>query len=360
MPLAPCPCFLPRGLWRSLAGLMGLALLSACASNGPQVSSVQLAARFRAAARPSDYAPPGSPSDPWGPYIAEAAQRFDVPQRWIREVMAAESGGQEFIDGQLTTSPAGAMGLMQVMPETYEELRLRYGLDDDPYNPHDNIMAGTAYIREMYDLFGSPGFLAAYNAGPATYSAYLSGQGALPEETRSYVAMIAPRIGTVRPAQLSEADLYAMYDPPGLTAPPPPSREPRPLQVATLPLPPPRYMSLPPVPPTPSRPAGFYLIAPAVAEPVPVREGAHEAGAWAIQVGAYDTPARAHLALIEAAARAKLLQLARPLVERAEVEQRIFFRARLAGLSRETAIDACQLLINSSTGCIVLSPAAQG
>ena len=86
------------------------------------------------------------------------------------------------------------MGLMQVMPETYDELRARYSLGDDPFDPHDNILAGAAYLREMYDIYGSPGFLAAYNAGPHRLDDYLSNNRPLPDETRRYVAMIGPNI----------------------------------------------------------------------------------------------------------------------------------------------------------------------
>ena len=53
------------------------------------------------------------------------------------------------------------MGLMQIMPKTWIELRARYGLGADPYDPHDNILAGAAYIRQLHDRYGSPGFLAA-------------------------------------------------------------------------------------------------------------------------------------------------------------------------------------------------------
>ena len=65
------------------------------------------------------YPPPGPHGDPWGPYIREAAARFGVPERWVRAVMHQELGGE-----QQATSPVGAMGLMQVMPNTYEELRV--------------------------------------------------------------------------------------------------------------------------------------------------------------------------------------------------------------------------------------------
>jgi hypothetical protein len=126
----------------------------------------------------------------WASLIAEASQRFGVPAHWIRAVMQAESTGDT---GAL--SPKGAMGLMQVMPETYAELRFRYDLGTDPYEPRNNILAGAAYLREMRDRFGPDGFLAAYNAGPARYDDYLKRGRALPEETCNYVATLAPVIG---------------------------------------------------------------------------------------------------------------------------------------------------------------------
>jgi D-alanyl-D-alanine carboxypeptidase len=143
------------------------------------------------------YPMPGPSDDPWGPHIREAAVRHVVPERWIREVMRQESGGRlHAADGSLVTSRAGAMGLMQVMPRTYEMLRRSHGLGDDPYEPRDNILAGAAYIREMYDRFGAPHFLAAYNAGPDRVEAYLAGATVLPDETMNYLARVAPRLGT--------------------------------------------------------------------------------------------------------------------------------------------------------------------
>jgi len=167
--------------------LLGLA---AC-SGGPQRAST--------GGSQYGYAPPGPPEDPWGPYISEAASRFSVPDRWIRAVMHQESGGHEYLNGQPITSDAGAAGLMQVMPATYAELRDQYNLGSDPYNPHDNIIAGTGYIRQMYDRFGSPAFLAAYNAGPNRVAAYLAGNGGLPNETVNYLASIAPHLGNDLP-----------------------------------------------------------------------------------------------------------------------------------------------------------------
>jgi len=90
------------------------------------------------------------------------------------------------------------MGLMQIMPKTWTELRSRYGLGADPYDPHDNILAGAAYIRELCDRYGAAGFLAAYNAGPGRYERHLATGRPLPDETQAYVATLAPMINRAR------------------------------------------------------------------------------------------------------------------------------------------------------------------
>ncbi len=196
---------------RLSVGLAGLALLSACASGGGGARTASGAStNYYVSHAAGNYTPPGPPSDPWGPYIQIAAGRFDVPTKWIREVMRVESGGHEYIDGQLTVSGAGAMGLMQLEPETYQEMADRYGLGSDPFNPYDNIMAGTAYIHEMYEVYGAPGFLAAYNAGPGRLDSFMNYNKPLPDETTNYVAMIAPDIQGYYPAHRSEADQLAL------------------------------------------------------------------------------------------------------------------------------------------------------
>lgn len=145
--------------------------------------------------------------DPYAAFIAEAAQRFGVPEHWIRAVMRVESRGEV-----RAISSAGAMGLMQIMPATWAELRARHGLGTDPYNPRDNILAGAAYLREMHDRYGSPGFLAAYNAGPGRYEEYRATGRQLPAETRAYVAALAPIIGgsdLAAPVTVATADPLA-------------------------------------------------------------------------------------------------------------------------------------------------------
>jgi cell division septation protein DedD len=274
------------------------------------------------------------------------------------------------------------MGLMQVMPETYDELHDRYSLGDDAFDPHNNILAGAAYMREMYDIYGSPGFLAAYNAGPRRLDDYLSNNRPLPDETRRYVAMIGPDIVGVYPSSRSPAEDYAMNALP--IDIPPGTRYGRavqvassrgrggrapmrgPVQVAQL-AEPPRANSqphtqqyalvLPPSPP-PSR-GGFRIVPQAVAEPVPLRRGGPPAGQWAIQVGAYSNERQAHAALGTAREHAgSEVAVAHTVVSGVHQGHTVLYRARLVGLSREAAVQACGHLAHGRTSCMVLSPEA--
>jgi Transglycosylase SLT domain len=127
---------------------------------------------------------------PFSAFVAEASQRFKIPGDWIQAVMRIESGGDPH-----AVSPKGAIGLMQILPKTYAGLRARHHLGADAYNPRDNILAGAAYLREMLDRYGTSGFLAAYNAGPARYDEHLATGRPLPPETQIYIAMLSPMIG---------------------------------------------------------------------------------------------------------------------------------------------------------------------
>jgi SLT domain-containing protein len=138
-------------------------------------------AQAEAIARPN-------PNDPYAEFIAAAAARFRVPAVWIRAVLRAESAGDP-----RAISRKGAIGLMQIMPDTWADLRIRHRLGSDPYDPHDNIVSGAAYIRELLERYGSPGWIAAYNAGPGRYEASLGGRQ-LPQETRDYVAIVTAAI----------------------------------------------------------------------------------------------------------------------------------------------------------------------
>ena len=393
---------------RLLGCLAAMAGLAACAS-GPTITASQEAARYEARAR-HNYAPPGPPSDPWGPYIREASGKYDVPDRWIREVIRAESSGKV-----METSAPGAMGLMQVMPATFDELRGRYSLGDDPYDPHDNVMAGTAYIRELYDLYGSPGFLAAYNAGPGRFDDYLSHNKGLPAETRNYVAKIAPRIQGAEPMRASPASQYAMNqipmnipagpryprngrapDPVALAdtrrsgvsrgsiqmaslpepvRPPPPYQSPSPQYLAqatqpvigqpygsaaTVPMEPPpapppqQYAQAAPPPQSLQPRGGFRLIPQAMADTLPRPSGGPTN--WAVQVGAFGNEQMARAAAESARGKG---QSGQPSVGVTRQASATLYRARLVGLSRDGAVQACEKITRARTSCIVLSPDAQ-
>ena len=152
----------------------------------------RLTSQFAAAALLFLIVPAPATADPlkrWAFAIAEAATRFGLPKNWIRDVMRVESGGVALNQGRPPVSTAGAMGLMQLMPATWHDMQDQLRLGSDPFDPHDNIIAGSAYLRLMYDRFGYPGMFAAYNLGPKRYAAVLLGHS-LPAETRAYVRRI--------------------------------------------------------------------------------------------------------------------------------------------------------------------------
>ena len=126
----------------------------------------------------------------WRPYVEEASSRFGVPTSWIERVMHAESRGLTMLNGRPIRSRAGAMGLMQLMPATWAEMRARLALGTNPDDPRDNILAGSFYLRLMYDRFGHPGLFGAYNAGPGAYAAFLAGTRRLPGETIAYLRSV--------------------------------------------------------------------------------------------------------------------------------------------------------------------------
>ena len=128
----------------------------------------------------------------WDGIIGEASKRFHVPKAWIRAVMARESGGRTMLgQNQPIVSRAGAVGLMQVLPDTFEEMAAEHKLGRNPFEPRDNIMAGTAYLRWLHRKYGYPAMFAAYNAGPGRLEDHLERGVTLPAETRAYVGGIA-------------------------------------------------------------------------------------------------------------------------------------------------------------------------
>jgi hypothetical protein len=399
------------------ASLALLCLLGACAGGGGG-----------GGARSGDYGAPGPASDPWGPYIQEAAQRFQIPDTWIRAVMHQESGGHQYLGGQLTTSSAGATGLMQVMPATYAGLAQRYGLGGDPYDPHDNIMAGAGYLREMYDKYGSPRLLlAAYNAGPRRVDDYLASGRSLPTETVNYVAAITPNMNgragpataqyAVAMARIPNPTVVDRMEPiaspgdPGVPLPAAPVEMARMEPIASpgdpgvmAPIASPGDPGIPaivaavakaplgtPVANLPARPqtaftqyqSGQYqngqyrdgggrlrspppgvlhLPATRAAAPAPMAAAipaiavGGRGGRYAIQVGAYASPAEARSAA-EAARGAAGTEAARPELGTARrPDGSVLFRARLVGMSSGEAAGACQRLQASGRSCFVVPP----
>ncbi len=124
----------------------------------------------------------------WEPFIKQASKRFKVPADWIREVIRLESGGRTMLaENMPMVSNRGALGLMQLLPSTYADMRAQYGLGKDPFNPHDNIFAGAAYLSWLRSKYGYPAMLAAYNTGPGNYEARTARGAQLPTETQNYV-----------------------------------------------------------------------------------------------------------------------------------------------------------------------------
>lgn len=115
-----------------------------------------------------------------GPMISRSSQQHQLHPALIRAVIKAESDFDP-----MAVSRAGAVGLMQLMPQTAMRLDVH-----DLYDPEDNIGGGTKYLRQLLDRFSGnlPLALAAYNAGEHTVDRY---RGLPPiDETRQYVRKV--------------------------------------------------------------------------------------------------------------------------------------------------------------------------
>jgi soluble lytic murein transglycosylase-like protein len=181
------------------------------------VAPLKLAAALLAAA----FATPAAAESvaDWRPYVAEASQRFGIPIDWIERVMRAESNGQTILNGRPIRSRAGAIGLMQLMPATWAMLRNLAALGPDPDDPRDNILAGTLYLRMMYDRFGYPGLFAAYNAGPNRFAAHLATGVGLPAETIAYVQKVAAATASPKRSASRPLGLFAVNESAGRNEP---------------------------------------------------------------------------------------------------------------------------------------------
>jgi membrane-bound lytic murein transglycosylase B len=152
----------------------------------------------------------------WQPLVAEASKKFDMPAAWIRAVIQMESGGRTMLTPEKPiTSPVGAVGLMQLMPGTYDEMRKEHRLGSNPFNPHDNIMAGAAYLKWLHHRYGFPAMFVAYNDGPGNLEAKQSKGRALPAETRNYVSKICATLGVAGPASKSDGAKMKLTRPNG-------------------------------------------------------------------------------------------------------------------------------------------------
>jgi hypothetical protein len=125
--------------------------------------------------------------DRFAKLIEEASGRFAVPASWIRAVMHVESGGDEH-----ATSPRGAMGLMQLMPATWVELSVRYGLGVDPFDARDNIIAVPRISKTCTIVSVRQASLQPITPVRRGMNSISRRGRPLPQETTAYVAAVTP------------------------------------------------------------------------------------------------------------------------------------------------------------------------
>lgn len=121
------------------------------------------------------------------PVYEAAGREWNVDPTLLRAVASQESGGARNPNGAV--SPKGAVGRMQIMPDTSKALGIT-----DPTDPVQSIYGGAKYLSQMLDRYKTPELaLAAYNAGPERVDAHLTAGAALPNETIAYVPGVAKR-----------------------------------------------------------------------------------------------------------------------------------------------------------------------
>ncbi len=130
----------------------------------------------------------------WETIVEEAAHQAMMAPSFVEAVLLAESAGCEYMNGAPTISPAGAMGLMQLMPGTWTRLQSQLHLGRDPFDPTDNIRAGARFLRELYDQFGLEGAVDAYHSGTGTYAEHLRSRKALSPKNLDYLSRVLANI----------------------------------------------------------------------------------------------------------------------------------------------------------------------
>jgi soluble lytic murein transglycosylase-like protein len=172
--ICPRPADAQIYAWRDAAGTL---VLSDRNINAPTEVYVVSGAPAYRTTRPSA----ASASEPYEQVVLAQAARHSVRPELVRAVIQVESGFNP-----RARSPKGAMGLMQLMPET--AARLGVG---NAYDPAENIRGGTAYLRQLLDRYRGDEelALAAYNAGSGAVEKY--GRRVPPyRETRDYVKRV--------------------------------------------------------------------------------------------------------------------------------------------------------------------------
>jgi membrane-bound lytic murein transglycosylase B len=174
----------------AVCAAMALGLAAAEAAS-PKTPAVQTASPGPSVFEKEQAMTPAQLVQRWKIPVAKASRRSGVPVTWINAVMRVESGGRTMLSQNMRmVSDKGAMGIMQLMPQTYAQMRAQYRLGPNPFDPRDNIQAGAAYLRWLKSKYPYPAMFAAYNAGPERVDGLLVKGTPLPEETRAYVARI--------------------------------------------------------------------------------------------------------------------------------------------------------------------------
>lgn len=141
----------------------------------------------------------------WAPVIAAAEQQYGIPTGLLARQAYEESGYRTSVINGTQSSPAGALGILQLMPQYFSSVQVPIPFSDGAIE--GQIAQAAGYMHQLYQEFGNwPAALAAYNAGPGTVSQYLAAGGAgaglsLPAQTVNYVTQILADVPAAGSAQ---------------------------------------------------------------------------------------------------------------------------------------------------------------